>query len=111
MANLFYFLVGWILLHAGAERLVRGGSRLALLAKRHVRRVLVLVAGGTLILAGVAMMVLPGPATVVIPLGLAVLGTEFLWARRLLRYIRREVERAASHVIGHGGEPPVDREE
>lgn len=46
------------------------------------------VIGGTLLVVGVAMLVLPGPAVVVIPLALAVLATEFAWARRLLRRAR-----------------------
>jgi hypothetical protein len=41
--------------------------------------------GGTVVLLGVAMIVLPGPAFIVIPLGLAILATEFLWARRWLK--------------------------
>ena len=51
-------------------------------------RLIVLVVGGTLLLVGVAMIVLPGPAFVVIPAGLAVLATEFVWARRLLVRVR-----------------------
>jgi uncharacterized protein (TIGR02611 family) len=47
-----------------------------------------MVVGFTILLAGVAMIVLPGPAFVVIPLGLAVLATEFIWARRLLRIMK-----------------------
>jgi Putative transmembrane protein (PGPGW) len=36
------------------------------------------------LVAGVALIVLPGPAVLVIPLGFAILATEFHWARRLL---------------------------
>jgi tellurite resistance protein TerC len=36
------------------------------------------------VLLGIAMIALPGPAVVVIPAGLALLATEFLWARRAL---------------------------
>lgn len=53
-----------------------------------IRRVIVGVIGGTVVLIGVALVVLPGPALVVIPLGLAILATEFMWARRLLRKAR-----------------------
>jgi tellurite resistance protein TerC len=38
---------------------------------------------------GVALIVLPGPAFVVIPLGLAILGAEFAWARHWLRKVKR----------------------
>lgn len=44
--------------------------------------------GGTITLIGLLLVVLPGPAFIVLPLGLAILGVEFLWARRLLRRIR-----------------------
>jgi tellurite resistance protein TerC len=59
---------------------------------------IVLVVGGTLLLIGVAMIVLPGPAFVVIPAGLAVLATEFLWARRLLVRVRDYVK----NTLGNG---------
>jgi hypothetical protein len=53
-----------------------------------VRRVIVAVIGGTVLLIGIALMVLPGPAFLVIPLGLAILATEFVWARRWLKKAR-----------------------
>jgi len=55
------------------------------LLPRTLRRVVVGVIGGTIVLIGIALIVLPGPAIIVIPLGLLVLGSEFAWARRLLR--------------------------
>lgn len=42
------------------------------------------IAGITLLLGGLAMLVLPGPAFVVIPIGLAILSLEFAWAAKLL---------------------------
>jgi len=54
------------------------------------RKLIVLVIGSTVILLGVIMLVTPGPAIVVIPIGLAILATEFLWAKRLLRKIKNE---------------------
>ncbi|MGQ9655467.1 MAG: PGPGW domain-containing protein, partial [Thermodesulfobacteriota bacterium] len=51
---------------------------------RQLRRVFVAIVGFTVLLIGVAMVVTPGPATLVIPLGLGILATEFLWARRLM---------------------------
>lgn len=47
-------------------------------------RVLWIVAGITIVAAGLAMTVLPGPALLVLPAGLAMLAAEFAWARRLL---------------------------
>ncbi|HEY3197789.1 MAG TPA: PGPGW domain-containing protein [Nitrospirales bacterium] len=43
-----------------------------------------IVVGSTTLLLGIAMIVLPGPAVLVIPIGLSVLATELVWARRLL---------------------------
>lgn len=60
---------------------------------RQIRRTVVAVVGFTLLLIGIAMLVLPGPAIVVIPLALAVLATEFVWARRLLTKIKDRVSK------------------
>src|SRR5712664_3085654 len=54
-----------------------------------VKRVIVSVVGATVLLIGVALLVLPGPAFIVIPIGLAILATEYAWARRWLRKVRR----------------------
>jgi uncharacterized protein (TIGR02611 family) len=55
---------------------------------RRIKRVFIAIIGFTVLLAGIAMMVLPGPAILVIPLGLAILATEFIWARKLLKRIK-----------------------
>ena len=57
---------------------------------RFARRVGVLIVGGIVLLAGVAMIVLPGPAIVVIPLGLGILGLEFPWALRWLKHLKEK---------------------
>jgi uncharacterized protein (TIGR02611 family) len=54
-----------------------------------VKRIIVSVIGATVLLIGIALLVLPGPAFVVIPVGLAILATEYAWARRWLRKVRR----------------------
>lgn len=66
-------------------RLPRGGP----LTYRWARRIAVAVVGGTVLAIGVALIVLPGPAFVVIPLGLAILGAEFAWARYWLRRVKQ----------------------
>lgn len=58
---------------------------------RHARRLIIAVVGATVVLIGVALLVLPGPAFIVIPLGLAILAIEFAWARRLLHRVRRGI--------------------
>jgi uncharacterized protein (TIGR02611 family) len=55
---------------------------------RWARRIAISVVGGTVLLFGIALIVLPGPAFVVIPVGLAILGLEFAWARRWLRHVK-----------------------
>ncbi len=64
---------------------------------RRVKRILIAIIGFTVLLIGVAMIVLPGPAIVVIPLGLAILATEFVWARRLLRRVKKKIEKIKEH--------------
>jgi tellurite resistance protein TerC len=70
---------------------------------KQAKRVIVAVVGGTVLLIGVALLVLPGPAVVVIPLGLAILATEFVWARRLLKRMKQEMARVASSLGGRPG--------
>lgn len=55
---------------------------------RWARRIAVAIVGGTVLAIGVALIVLPGPAFVVIPIGLAILGAEFAWARSWLRKVK-----------------------
>jgi hypothetical protein len=50
-----------------------------------IRKTIVGVIGGSILLAGLALLFLPGPAFIVIPLGLAILATEFGWARHYLK--------------------------
>lgn len=50
-----------------------------------IRKFVVAVIGTTVLLIGVTLIVLPGPAVLVIPVGLAILASEFAWARRVMR--------------------------
>ncbi len=52
------------------------------------RRIAVGIVGFTVLTVGVAMIVLPGPAFIVIPVGLGILGLEFAWARRWLHKVK-----------------------
>ena len=47
---------------------------------RSTKRVAVTAVGGALVLAGLAMLVLPGPGILLVAVGFAVLGTEYAWA-------------------------------
>jgi uncharacterized protein (TIGR02611 family) len=51
---------------------------------RFIKRVGIAVVGFTVLAIGIAMIVLPGPAFIVIPAGLGILALEFGWAKRLL---------------------------
>jgi len=67
-------------------------QRVAERGTRYARRLVVAVIGGTVLLIGLAMVVTPGPAFIVIPAGLAILATEFVWARRLLQRAKTFIE-------------------
>lgn len=72
---------------------------------RVARKVAVLVIGVTVVILGVALIILPGPASLVIPLGLGILATEFLWARRILRKLRDGAKRALGKATAEEREP------
>lgn len=59
-----------------------------MLTLKLARRVMIFVVGTTVLLLGIAMLVLPGPGLLVIPTGLAILAAEFAWARKWLRVVR-----------------------
>lgn len=75
-------------------------------AFRSSKRIAVTVVGGALVLAGVAMLVLPGPGILVVVAGFAVLGTEYAWAAHALDRTRSAAEtagRAAKTTAGRAG--------
>lgn len=92
-------------------------ERLALLgqlwkrAPQRLRQAIVLLLGGTIVLLGLALVVLPGPFTLpLLLLGFAVLGTEFAWAARALERTKvgmaaggRVARRAVSAAAERGG--------
>lgn len=55
----------------------------------------VLLVGLTFVVAGVAMLLLPGPGWASILLGLVILASEYTWANRLLRPVRTRARAAA----------------
>lgn len=60
-----------------------------------LRKLVVAIIGGTVLLIGVALIVLPGPAFIVIPIGLAILATQFAWARSALARAKAMVGKKA----------------
>jgi len=86
--------------------------------RRSGKRIAVTVVGFAVLLAGVAMLVLPGPGWAAIFLGLAILATEYVWAQRLLKAAKEKAGQARDAVFGRrndgpgkagspGGEPPA----
>jgi len=69
-----------------------------------VRPVIISVVGATVLLTGVALLVLPGPAFIVIPIGLAILASEYAWARRWVKKVRR----MASNIVSRERPIPKD---
>jgi tellurite resistance protein TerC len=69
---------------------------------RQVRKLVVAVLGISVLLVGIVMLVAPGPAVVVIPCGLAILATEFVWAKRLLNYTRKHAGQIADRFSQKG---------
>ena len=73
------------------------------------RKVVVALIGGTITLIGIAMIVLPGPAFIVLPAGLAILAIEFVWARRWLKKVKHMAQEAVDklhhnspqHLVNH----------
>ena|SRR2546425_3646747 len=63
-----------------------------------VRRVFLIIAGFTLLLAGVIMLVTPGPGLLTIFIGLGLLAAEFVWARRLMDRLKREGGRVVGRL-------------
>ena len=73
------------------------------------RRIVVGVVGATVLVIGVIMIVTPGPALVVIPVGLAILSIEFAWARAWLKRLRESISRRNSNNLDHRAETHRER--
>lgn len=65
------------------------------------RRIIVAVVGSSVLLIGIIMIVAPGPAFIVIPVGLAILAIEFVWARHWLRKLREIISRRDAESRGN----------
>jgi len=60
-------------------------ARLGLESRPRLRRFLIGTIGFSVLLIGLVLIVLPGPAIIIVPLGFAILASEFAWARRVWR--------------------------
>jgi tellurite resistance protein TerC len=75
-------------------------NEILLLTLRKARRIVIAVIGFTILLIGVAMIVLPGPAFIVIPIGLGILATEFVWAKKLLKKVKDKINKSRNNFKG-----------
>lgn len=75
-------------------------ERIARLTLKQARRLIVLVVGTTIIFIGILMLIGPGPGALVVPIGLAVLASEFIWARRLLSHYTHHAQRYGRRAGG-----------
>jgi tellurite resistance protein TerC len=60
---------------------------------KQAKRGVIIVVGFTVLALGIAMIVLPGPAIIVIPIGLTILATQFVWARKLIDKIKAQLKK------------------
>lgn len=78
----------WVPLKAVGRFIARNGKRLA-----------VTIAGVVVVLAGIALLVLPGPGWLLIFVGLSILATEYVWAQRLLKTAKDKTNQAKDKVL------------
>ena len=70
------------------------------------KRIAIGIVGGSVLVIGVLMIALPGPAFLVIPIGLGILGIEFAWARIWLKKAKEKAEDVGRSI---SGKPAIDR--
>jgi hypothetical protein len=58
---------------------------------KQIRRITIFVLGMSVLLVGIVMIFAPGPAFIVIPAGLAILATEFVWAQKILEALKKRL--------------------
>jgi tellurite resistance protein TerC len=80
---------------------------------KHAHKIVVGGVGGTILFLGVLTVVTPIPTSLTLGVGFAVLGTEFLWAKRIIRrakiYLKEQlpdtqsgrIDRLFAHVSRH----------
>lgn len=73
---------------------------------KQAKRLVVVVVGFTVLAIGIVMLVTPGPAVVVIPFGLGILATEFVWARKLLDRVKDRIKNQVNRL--KPGPPTAD---
>ena len=83
--------------------------RIAQMTYKAARRIVIGVVGVTVLLIGIIMIFTPGPALVLIPLGLGILSIEFAWARYWLKRVRERISQRNSAARDVGIEAHRER--
>lgn len=84
-------------------RLLTG--RVGLYFWKNIRKIVVLVIGATVILAGIAMLVLPGPGWLTIYVGVSILASEFLWAKWVLSQAQSRLKQLMQNGLKKPSKP------
>jgi uncharacterized protein (TIGR02611 family) len=63
---------------------------------KKIKKIIVAVIGFTVLVFGILLIVFPGPAFIVIPIGLSILATEFVWAKKLLEKFKKGIRKTFS---------------
>lgn len=68
---------------------------------QQAKRIIKIVVGFTILIIGLVMLALPGPAVAVIPAGLGILATEFVWARKLLKRFKDGANNLKNSILNN----------
>ena len=79
-------------------------SQTAISSYKLARRIAVAIVGSTVLIIGIVMVITPGPAIVLIPVGLGILSIEFAWARYWLKRVRERISRRNAASRGERAE-------
>lgn len=66
---------------------------------KQVKRIVVAVIGFTILAIGILLIVFPGPAFIVVPIGLSILATEFVWAKKLLEKVKKRIQKTKDSIL------------
>ncbi len=65
---------------------------------KQIKKLIVAVIGFTILAIGIVMIIFPGPAFIVIPIGLSILATEFVWARKAMDKVKDRIKRTKDSI-------------
>lgn len=77
----------------------------AITTLKQAKRVVKVVIGFTILLFGIALLLLPGPGVITIIVGLAILGTEFVWAKNLIKRFKNHATNIKNSIFNNSKKP------